>query len=180
MRIIAGTYRGKNLFTPASLDVRPTSDRAREAIYNILSSKIDNAWDECSLLDVFAGTGAFGLEALSRGIKEICLIDKDLTLATKNANLFPKEKAKIKLVRADALNLPTGSAKYDIVFLDAPYNKDMSTKSLRELKTKEWIKKGTICIIEIEKKEEFVLSEGFEQIDDRRYGIARFIFAVVK
>ncbi|MDR1694133.1 MAG: 16S rRNA (guanine(966)-N(2))-methyltransferase RsmD [Lactobacillaceae bacterium] len=179
MRIIAGAYRGKNLNAPASNDVRPTSDRAREAVYNILTSKIDNDWENYSLLDVFAGTGAFGLEAISRGAKEVCLLDKDTALAAKNASLFPKEQSKIKIVKADALNLPVSHSKYDMVFLDAPYQRDMSAKALEELKNKGWFQKGALCIIELEKKEDFILPANFEEVDNRKYGIARFIFAQV-
>ena len=68
MRIIAGKYRGKKLVSPLTDKIRPTSDRAREAVFNILNSRLEHNWEAFSLLEVFAGTGAFGLEALSRGI----------------------------------------------------------------------------------------------------------------
>lgn len=77
MRIIAGNYRGKKLFSPESDKVRPTADRAREALFNILHSSLEKDWSAYKLLDVFAGTGAFALEALSRGAAAVALIDKD-------------------------------------------------------------------------------------------------------
>jgi len=177
MRIIAGLYKGKKLFAPSSQEVRPTGDRAREAVFSILKSGYVDNWEEISLLDVFAGTGAFALEAVSRGAASVCLIDKDTALAGKNAALFPNEKNKIKLVKADALALPSSSNVYDVIFIDAPYDKGLSEKCLTELKQKKWIDRGSLCIIEINKKENFSLPEGFEEADNRVYGIARFIFA---
>lgn len=177
MRIIAGNYRGKKLFAPAGQEVRPTGDKARESIFNILNNKIVDDWQEVKLLDVFAGTGAFALEAISRGAIEVCMVDKDIVLCSKNASLFPKEKNKIKLLKADALNLPLALTKYDIIFIDAPYEKGMSVKTLEQLKEKNWLNKNAVCIVEINKKEELILPSGFEQLDERIYGIAKFIFA---
>ncbi|MFV0626979.1 MAG: 16S rRNA (guanine(966)-N(2))-methyltransferase RsmD [Alphaproteobacteria bacterium] len=177
MRIIAGKYRGKKLFTPTTDTIRPTSDRARESIYNIINSKIDGDWEDISLLDVFSGTGAFSLEAVSRGVGEVGLIDLDITLSSKNATLFSAEKSKIKIIKANALNLPLSNKQYDIVFLDAPYFKDMSPKVLEELSTKGWLKSNALCIIELEKKEDLVLPKNFEELDERRYGLAKIIFA---
>ena len=90
MRIIAGHYRGKKLFSPESDKVRPTADRAREALFNILNSSLEKDWGSYKLLDVFAGTGAFGLEALSRGAAEVGLIDADTRSLMKNTALFPE------------------------------------------------------------------------------------------
>ncbi|MDD4556885.1 MAG: 16S rRNA (guanine(966)-N(2))-methyltransferase RsmD [Alphaproteobacteria bacterium] len=177
MRIIAGTYRGKKLFTPTNQEIRPTSDRARESIYNILNTQIGTDWEEVSLLDVCAGTGAFGLEAISRGVKEVCLIDVDTQLSTKNANLFAKEKAKIRILKANVLALPTASQVYDVVFLDAPYHKELSEKALKQLAEKGWLKPNALCVIEVEKKEDIELPEMFEKFDERRYGVAKIIFA---
>ena len=104
MRIIAGQYRGKKLFTPDGKNVRPTSERAREAVFNILNSHPDCDYDSIRLADIFAGTGAFGLEAISRGAAMVTLVDKDTTLAAKNAKMFIKEQSKIKIIKTDALN----------------------------------------------------------------------------
>ena len=96
MRIIAGKYRGKKLFSPAQEGVRPTSDRAREALFSTLYSRF-GGFADLSVIDIFAGTGAFGLEALSRGAKEAVLIDKDTALSAKNAALFPDFKQKLEV-----------------------------------------------------------------------------------
>ena len=86
MRIISGSLRGKKLFTPKNDNVRPTTDRTRESIYNILYAKLDNPLSEYSVLDIFSGTGAFGLEALSRGAKDATFVDIDLSLTKKNVD----------------------------------------------------------------------------------------------
>lgn len=177
MRIIAGIYRGKKLFTPESNDVRPTSDRARESIFNILNSKLGSRWEDYSLLDLFSGSGAMGLEALSRGIKNICLIDKNTKLLTRNAALFTKEQAKIKILTSDATNLPNANQKYNLVFMDAPYKKGLTEKTLQELLQKNWLQPDTLCVIEVERSETLSLPDVFEVIDERTYGLAKFIFA---
>ena len=83
MRIVAGLYRGKKLFSPQSDAVRPTSDRARESVFNILYSMSKKNWAEISFADIFAGTGAMGFEALSRGAKKVAFVDIDTTLLNK-------------------------------------------------------------------------------------------------
>ena len=126
MRIIAGNYRGKKLFSPESDKVRPTADRAREALFNILHSSLEKDWSAYKLLDVFAGTGAFALEALSRGAAAVALIDKDTRSLEKNVALFPKEKERISVFRQNVLSLPPSAGRYDLLFMDAPYNQGLS------------------------------------------------------
>ena len=121
MRIIGGSYRGKKLFSPQSEQVRPTSDRAREAIFNILYSKLSSSFDEQNLIELYAGSGAFSLEAISRGFRKACMIDINTSSLSKNVALFPKEKDKIKIIKSDATNLPFSTESYDVAFLDAPY-----------------------------------------------------------
>ncbi len=180
MRIIGGKYRGKKLFTPENNDVRPTADRAREAVFNILTSKLENAWETYNLLDVFSGTGAFALEALSRGADSVCLIDKNTKLSAKNIALFPQEKEHIKLITADALRLPQASVRYNLVFMDAPYQKGLSTPALKELCNKGWLAEEALCIVEVEKTEMLNIPETFEFVDERVYGLAKFFFLRLK
>ena len=176
MRIIAGIYRGKNLLSPVSDKVRPTSDRAREAIFNILYSKLDKSLSEVDLLDVFSGTGAFALEAVSRGVKSATLVDIDTRDLQKNVALFPNEKNRIFVLRLDAAKLPTSAKKYDVVFMDAPYNKGLSELALQQLSRQKWLQKEALCIVELEKTEKINLPEEFELIDERRYGLAQVLF----
>lgn len=176
MRIIGGTYRGKKLYSPQNEGVRPTADRAREAVFNILNSKLDNNWAEYDVLDVFTGTGALGLEALSRGAKSVALLDINLQTAKRNAALFPKEKEKIKLISSDAANLSPAQKTYNLVFMDAPYNKGLSAAALKSLSERGWLAPNAWVLVELEKNENLEDIPCFEQVDERRYGLARVIF----
>lgn len=176
MRIISGNYRGKKLISPASEKVRPTSDRTREAVFNILYSKLSGALSENSLLDVFSGTGAFALEAVSRGIKQVGMIDVDTRDLLKNVALFPKEKDKIKVMRLNALDLPPAPKKYELLFMDAPYHQGISEKALAQVAEKGWLAEGALAIVEVEKNENLPLPEGYALIDERIYGLAKIYF----
>ncbi len=209
MRIIAGKYRGKKLFSPKDESIRPTADRARESVFNIVKNRmvgltphpnplpqgerekkilplpqgerekkilpLPQGEREIRALDVFAGSGAFGLEALSRGAFEVCLIDKDVELARKNAALFVAEKDKIKVLKADACKLPKASEQYDLVFMDAPYNQGLSEKALLSMAEQGWLADGALVIVETEKNEVLELTD-WRVVDERTYGIAKFWF----
>lgn len=176
MRIIAGKYRGKKLWSPEGKDVRPTSERAREAVFNILYSHLNENYENLELADIFAGTGAFGFEAISRGFKYVCFVDKDTNAVQKNAKLFPNETEKFNILRADALNLPRAKRKFNIIFADAPYARGLSENLLTQILTKQWLKDKALCILEVRKDETFPLPEEFELIDERIYGLARILF----
>ncbi len=176
MRIIAGNYRGKKLLSPTRAEVRPTADRARESVFNILNSKLDAPWEQQHLLDIFAGSGAFALEALSRGAASVCLVDIDISDAKKNAALFPKEAAKISLLKASATALPPAPKKFSLLFSDAPYKRGLSEPALISLHKQGWLSPHALCVVEIEKNEELNVLEPFELIDRRVYGLAQFLF----
>ena len=106
--------------TPSDERVRPTTDRAREALFSIIQSKFDSDLQNCDVLDIFSGTGAFGLEAASRGAKSVTFVDVDLRLTEKNAKLCGFDN--LSFIRKDARFLPQARKKYDLIFLDAPYN----------------------------------------------------------
>lgn len=180
MRIIAGIYRGKKLLSPASEKVRPTSDRAREAIFNILYSKLPVSLSEVNLLDVFSGSGAFALEAVSRGVQQVGMIDIDTKDLLKNVALFPNEKNKIKVMKLNAENLPQASVQYDLLFMDAPYHKGLSEKALCQLAEKGWLKKGALCVVETERSENLILPEQYELSEERFYGVAKVTFLTYK
>ena len=176
MRIVAGKYRGKKLFTPKDMTVRPTSERAREALFNILNSRFGSKYSDFDLLDIFAGTGAFGFEGLSRGVKSFAFIDINTELVKKNAALFTLEKEKIKIIQANATNLPRAIKQYNFIFSDAPYDKGLSQKALSELSNKGWLADGAICIIEIRHSEDLNIPQGFSLIDERIYSQAKVLF----
>ena len=171
MRIISGKYRGKKLFSPKSDKVRPTSDRARESLFNIIRDEID---ENTKVLDVFAGTGALGFEALSRGALRACFVDIDVDTLKKNASLFENEKNNIEIIKADALKIFKAKDKYNLVFLDAPYNKGFSVKALEGLYDNGWIESNALVVVEVEKNEEF--SSFFEPFDTRVYGLNKLLF----
>lgn len=176
MRIVAGKYRGKKLFSPKNDNVRPTSERAREALFNILNSRFGNDYSDFDLLDIFAGTGAFGFEGLSRGVRSVTFVDINTELLKKNAAMFTSEKEKIKIIQSDAANLSHSLKQYNFVFSDAPYDKGLSEKALSELVKKNWLADGAICIIETRFSEQITISSEFEQIDERVYGQAKVLF----
>lgn len=176
MRIIGGQYRGKKLFSPVSDKVRPTSDKARESLFNILSAQLEYPWSKYCLLDVFSGSGAIGLEALSRGAAAVTLIDIDTATAARNAKLFAAAPLQLKLLKADATKLPPADRTYDIVFLDAPYHLGLSENALISLKQQKWLKNNGLVIVETAKDEDLPLPPGFLPTDTRCYGIAKFTF----
>lgn len=176
MRIIGGHYRGKKLFSPDSDKVRPTSDRAREALFNILNSILENPWEAYTFLDVFGGTGAVALEALSRGAKQVGLIDADTRSLLKNVALFPAEQDKIKVIRTDVTHLPTAVMPYDIAFLDAPYHQGLSEVALSRLDERGWLKPNALCMVEVEKTEQIAIPSCYQIQNERIYGLAKIIF----
>lgn len=177
MRIVAGRYRGKKLIAPQGIDIRPTSDRAREAIFNILYSAIGGVEGK-KVLDVFAGTGAFGLEALSRGAQSVCFIDKNIKTLQKNLNLFSLEKDKIKTICSDVSSLPKSNENYDLIFSDAPYDKGLNECAFESLLTKGFVKNGAWCLVETRHNEQLKMPSGFELLDERIYGMAKVWFYV--
>ena len=175
MRIIGGKYRGKKLFSPLSENVRPTSDKAREALFNILRSRLGLSFADLKIIDVFSGSGAFGLEALSQGFAKVALVDIDTKDLQKNVKLFEGEKAKIEVIKADATkNLPT-SEKFDVLFMDAPYNKGLSERALLSVMTN--LNNGALCLVELEKNEICDFPKNYQILDERKYGIAKVIIA---
>ena len=177
MRIVAGKYRGKKLIAPEGSDIRPTSDRAREAVFNILYSTIGGVEGK-KVLDVFAGTGAFGLEALSRGAQSVCFIDKNIKTLQKNLNLFSSEKDKIKAICSDVAFLPQSSEGYDLIFSDAPYDKGLNECAIENLLAKGFVKNEALCLVETRRNEQLKMPQGFELFDERVYGMAKVWFYV--
>ncbi len=182
MRIIAGKYRGRKLTAPEGTVTRPTSDRAREAVFNVLDSRLrknGTAWSDLAVLDMFAGTGALGAEALSRGAKALFAAEKDPAAVRcfyQNIDPFIKDGVPVFLF-PDALDPPPARAVAGIVFMDPPYNKGLVAPSLKQLLQKGWIDQNTLCVIEKERHEQNILPPGFELFDSRVYGKAEILFS---
>ena len=184
MRIVAGRHRGRALQAPPGDAVRPTSDRAREALFNILAhGRFGNGGDGpayagASVLDAFAGTGALGLEALSRGAAEAFFLESDraaLAVLRRNVEALG-ETARARIVPADATNPPRAQKPCGLVFLDPPYRGGLAQPALAALAAAGWIAPDALCVVEAAAKEDFAPVAGFDRLDDRTYGAARLIF----
>ena len=176
MRIIAGIWRGRRLLTAEGRMIRPTSDRAREALFSILEHGAP-ALHGARFLDLFCGTGAVGLEAASRGAAEVLLIDDDaLALRLARANLEQLGMpANVRLAMRDATRLGPSSEPYDLVFLDPPYRSGLGTRALAALQHG-WLAAGARVVVETEAKQPLDLPSGYTLEQERRYGAARFAF----
>lgn len=172
MRIISGSKRGKKLFTPTDDRVRPTADRAREALFNILYAKYFDTLDGVSVLDIFAGTGAIGLEAASRGAAAVAFVDLDLKLTKKNAAVCGFSN--LSFMERDARKLPQAPHPFGLIFLDAPYNKGLTEPALQALLAGGYADGSTLIVAETAADEALVLPEGMVLLEDRIYGAARF------
>ena len=183
MRIISGTAKGRKLFSPSGYKTtRPTSDRAREALFSILGNRVINS----RVLDLFAGTGAFGCEALSRGAQSSCFIENDTTalkLIEKNILLVPEGLQRSTVIKYN-LNkgLPnqlfnTQHSRFELIFADPPYLKGFSEKILNLLDSSSILSEQVLVIIEEKKNVALPLKfKHLTQFDVRRYGDSDFSF----
>lgn len=183
MRIVSGRFRGKAIVTPEGRDTRPTSDRARQAVFNILEHA---AWapalEELRVIDLFAGSGALGLEALSRGAA-FCLFvetDEDARGAIRdNIDAYGLFGC-TRLHRRDATDLglkpASAGAPFDLAFLDPPYGNGLAEQALAELLKGEWLAQNAVAVVERGVREPPLAVPGFEVLDERTYGIAKVAF----
>lgn len=176
MRIIAGEHRGRRLEEFEGEAVRPTADRAREALFSILSSR--QVLVDAQVLDLFCGTGALGLEALSRGAAHVTFVDNDpVAIALTRKNIATCKAAdRTKVIRSDATKLAKSDRQFDLVLLDPPYGKDLILPTVQQLAMGDWLGVGVLIVAEIGRKEDPPELEGFHLADMRRYGAAKFVF----
>lgn len=177
MRIVAGSMRGRVLETPSGQGTRPTSERAREALFNILAHR-DIPIQGARIADIFAGSGALGFEALSRGAAAATFVEKDnAALRALYANAQKLGVAdRISILPVDARFLLEEATPFQYLFMDPPYKSGLAFEILPLLLHKGWIASESLAIVEIAAKEKFVLPESFEVVDDRKYGAARLLF----
>jgi 16S rRNA (guanine966-N2)-methyltransferase len=183
MRIVAGRFRGKALLSPEDESIRPTSDRAREALFNILASRIGVSLDGLKVLDLFAGTGALGLEALSRGAQNIVFVDTSAEargLIRDHIEAFGAGGV-AKLLRRDATALGEAGTMgpFDLVFLDPPYGKGLAEQALTCLRDGKWLADEATIVVEESADVTVELPEGFVLDDRRVYGAAALHFVRV-
>lgn len=175
MRIIAGKFKGTRLVPPKSKTIRPTSDRVRESLFNILEhGKYACSLEQLRVLDLFAGTGALGLEAMSRGAAFCLFIDIQATARAiirqniENLSLT----GSTKVFRRDATKLGESGryGQFDLVFLDPPYAENLGGQVLTSLIQGNWIAPTCRIILEDSQKSALVLPNGLELLDSRLYG----------
>ncbi len=184
MRITGGTLRGRTLTAPSDMRVRPTSDRVREAVFNILAhNDFDCGFDleGAVVADLFAGTGALGLEAISRGAKYCLFVEEaaeSRALIRTNVEAFRLTGA-TKIWRRDATELgPMGAGAggpFNLVFLDPPYRKNLLAPALAALRDGGWLAKDAILVAECAADEDIPDTDGFVVLDERSYGETRVL-----
>lgn len=174
MRIISGSARGRRLFTPKDERVRPTSDRVKEALFSILSARID--LHGLRVLDIFAGTGNLGLEALSRGASEAVFIDnhrESISLIKKNIELlgYTDHTKVIMREASSAVKSLEGQGKFDLIFIDPPYHKGLLQQLLHDLSSSTIFDPSVIIVAESSAKEEIPsVFDPLHRFDERCYG----------
>ena len=182
LRIVGGRHRGRAIAAPEGQATRPTSSRARESLFNILAhaqlrpdgtSPLVGA----RVLDAFAGTGALGIEALSRGSAHATFLDSDpgaVKLIGENLRKLG-ETGNARVIRADATRPPPGREPCGLVFLDPPYRSALGAPALAALVEAGWVAPGALVTVELAHNEDLVPPDGYEAIDERRYGAARLV-----
>lgn len=177
MRIIAGKYKGQKLNTPENNDIRPTSDKIRGAIFNTLFQYLD--FDDITVIDAFCGTGALGLEAISRGANHCTFIDNannSLNLARQNAQKFGITQSKTTFHRGDTSQINVKINKADLLFLDPPYNKDLASQALHALMKTNAIQDNALIVIETAKNETLTYPDQITHINERTYGQTKITY----
>jgi len=181
MRIVGGKFKGLHLATPSDQATRPTSDRVREAVFNILAHGIAGLeLDGARVLDLFAGTGALGFEALSRGARYCQFVDESAEargLVRINADRLGVI-GQCKIWRRDATDLGPCAPlpKFDLIFADPPYGKGFGAKALSALVQGDWINPGGIVVLEEIEKADVPGIAGLTLIDERGYGETKVRF----
>jgi 16S rRNA (guanine966-N2)-methyltransferase len=180
MRVVGGRLRGRNLASPASHEIRPTADRLRESVFNILMHAYGNPIEDARVLDLFAGTGALGIEAVSRGAKFVLFVDNGAEArALLRHNVESLGLGGVtKVYRRDATNPgPVHPLEpFSLAFLDPPYGKGMAEKSLAALCDGGWLTPGALVVVEEAKAAGFAVPEGFEELERRAYDDTEFVF----
>jgi 16S rRNA (guanine966-N2)-methyltransferase len=180
MRVVGGRLKGRNIAAPASRDIRPTADRLRESVFNILVHAYDNPIDGARVLDLFAGTGALGIEAVSRGAAFTLFVDNGAearALLRNNVESLALGGV-TKVYRRDATDLGPAHPvlPFSLAFLDPPYGKGLAEKSLGSLRDGGWLVPGALVVVEEAKAAAFVAPEGFEELERRTYDDTEFVF----
>ena len=180
MRIVGGQFRGRPLATPRDHAIRPTTDRAREAVFNVLAHRFADKLEGARVLDLFAGTGALGLEALSRGAAFALFVDdraEARALLRANVEALGAGGAS-KIYRRDATRLgsPTPLDPFTLVFADPPYGHGLAERALISAKTGGWLVSQALAVVEEAADAPFVAPDDFVELERRTAGDTMLIF----
>lgn len=180
VRIVGGEFRGRILATPKTGDIRPTTDRTRESLFNILSHAYPEALDGTRVIDLFAGTGAVGLEALSRGAAQALFVENSVEgrglLRTNIDNLGLGGRAKILKRGATDLGEPGTIAPFDLLFADPPYGKGLGEAALAECHRRGWLVPGALAILEERADVDPAVGPPYLPLEARTFGDTRMHF----
>jgi 16S rRNA (guanine966-N2)-methyltransferase len=180
VRIVGGEFRGRSLATPKSNDIRPTSDRTRESLFNIIGHVYPQALDGARVMDVFAGTGAVGLEAVSRGCKSALFVENGVEgrgLLWENIDSLGLH-GRTRILRRDATNLgPSNNIEpFDFLFADPPYGKGLGEKAMLSAHAGNWLAPGALAILEERADINPVVDPVFKLLESRTFGDTRMDF----
>jgi 16S rRNA (guanine966-N2)-methyltransferase len=170
MRVISGKWRGRALKAPAGESTRPTSDRAREAIFSMLTSRL-GTFEDLDVLDLFAGTGALGIEALSRGAGTACFIDNDAAAVKAIRANLAAMGATGDVRQSPVASIGGAPRAHHLVFLDPPYGLGLADPALSHLHERGWIAPGALVSVETAAADP--LTCDWERVVERRFGKAR-------
>jgi 16S rRNA (guanine966-N2)-methyltransferase len=180
MRVVGGKLRARPLAGPKSNAVRPTSDRLREALFNILTHSYGDPVTGARVLDLFAGTGALGIEAISRGAVYALFVDEGIEaralLRDNTESLGLGGVTRIFRRDATALGPAHPLEPFSLVFLDPPYGKGLAEKALASAREGGWLKPNALVVVEEGADAEFKWPEGFEELERRKYDDTVFVF----
>jgi 16S rRNA (guanine966-N2)-methyltransferase len=180
MRVVGGDLRGRSLAAPKTQAIRPTADRLREALFNILLHAYDDPITGARVLDLFAGTGALGIEAASRGAGFVLFIDHGAearALLRENVAALGLGGTS-RVFRRDATKLgPVHPlAPFSLVFVDPPYGQNLASKALASARAGGWFAREALIVVEEAVKSQFAAPEGHTELERRRYDDTEFIF----
>ena len=174
VRIVGGEFRGRTLAAPKTQAIRPTTDRSRESLFNILSHAYPEALAGTRVLDLFAGTGAVGIEALSRGARSALFVESGVEgrgIIQKNIETFGLQ-GRARIFRRDACKLGAAGTMgpFDLVFADPPYGRGLGERALQSAARGGWIGHGALVVLEEEAAAEPDPGQTFQLLDSRAFG----------
>lgn len=177
-RIIAGIHKGRRLNVPKGRDIRPTTDRMRERLFSMLMHSRYPDLNGARVLDLFAGTGALGLEALSRGAENVTFVEKapaSIQVLKENISTL-KAGEQATVLAKSATHLPAAEHPYDLIFMDPPYRQNLVEPTLQSLMSGNWLAREGTIICELATDDNSVIPSTLEIVDERSQGQQRIVF----